>query len=69
MDDTAFVDCTLYQCVLNFGGGPMTLERTHFIACEYVLFGERSRVPPGAFEAGLLPQAERRVPLGVRRVQ
>jgi hypothetical protein len=40
MDEKCFVGCTLIHCTLEYGGGPVILERTQLTGCRYVFFGK-----------------------------
>ena len=39
MDGKSFVDCILHDCVLEYSGGSLVLERTQLTGCRYVFFG------------------------------
>jgi hypothetical protein len=39
MDDKRFVDCTFVDCTIEYGGGPVILERTALRGCRYIFSG------------------------------
>ncbi len=39
MDDKRFVDCTFVDCTIEYGGGPVILERTALRVCRYFFSG------------------------------
>ncbi len=43
LDGKHFVDCTLTDCTLEYGGGPVILERTHITGCNHVFCGAAER--------------------------
>lgn len=39
LDGRHFIDCTFTDCILEYGGSEMILERTTFTSCRHVFFG------------------------------
>ena len=39
LDGKHFVDCNVADCTLEYGGGPLVLEGTHFTGCRFRFFG------------------------------
>ena len=57
IDGKHFIDCVLRNCILEYGGGNVILERTHISGCHHVFFG-RARCTVSYLERmGLMPQA------------
>ena len=55
LDEKHFVDCTLYNCILEYRGGPVILERTHLRGCQYVFFGQAQMTIRLLQNVGLMP--------------
>lgn len=55
LDGRHFVDCILCNCVLEYGGGDVILERTQIRSCQHAFFG-RARCTVNYLERmGLIP--------------
>ena len=39
LDGRYFIDCTFVECILEYGGSEVILERTTFTGCRHVFFG------------------------------
>lgn len=39
IDGTHFIDCILTECVLQYGGGHVVMERTRVKGCHHVFLG------------------------------
>lgn len=38
LDGRHFIDCTFADCILEYGGSEVILERTSFSSCQHVFF-------------------------------
>lgn len=73
LDGRHFVDCTIEDCVLEYSGGPVILEGTHFAGCRYSFSGEAAMTISllecfGLFEGQVQPTTLRSASPGSARV-
>ena len=55
VDHKKFTDCTFVDCVLEYGGGPVVLERTSLRGCRYLFSGTAKMTLEFLDCVGLLP--------------
>jgi hypothetical protein len=58
IDDTAYVGCTLINCVLNYQGGAVVLDSTVLRNCKYVFYGPARRTVELLQQVGIMPFVE-----------
>ncbi len=64
LDGRHFRDCTLSDCVLEYAGGAVVLERTHFRSCTHLLRGPAQRTLSFLETMGIVEPASAAVPVG-----
>ncbi len=57
LDGKHFIDCSLENCELTYGGGVVILERTWISGCHYVFGGQAGRTVDLLKVLGLLTEA------------
>ena len=55
IDDTAFVDCTLIDCILEYSGHSVSFDKTTMHGCRYVFYGMAKRTVQFLQNTGLMP--------------
>ena len=55
IDGTHFIDCVLCECILEYGGGDVILERTLITQCHHVFHGRARRTVSYLESVGLMP--------------
>lgn len=55
LDGKHIVDCTLVNCVLEYHGGEVVLERTHLRGCRHVFYGRARMTLHYLQGVGLMP--------------
>ena len=58
LDGKHFVDCSMQNCEIVYGGGVVILERTWISGCQYVFGGQAGRTVDLLKALGLLTEAE-----------
>ena len=57
VDDKAFVDCELIDCLIEYSGGSIVFERTVLSGCRFVFFGPARGTVHFLQGVGLIPDA------------
>ncbi len=55
LDGKHFIDCTLLNCILEYSGGEVVLERTHIRGCRHVFYGKAKLTLHYLQGVGLMP--------------
>lgn len=55
LDGKHIIDCTLVNCVLEYSGGEVVLERTHLRSCRHVFYGRARQTLRYLQGVGLMP--------------
>ena len=55
LDGKHFIDCTLEDCELSYGGGAVIFERTRIEGCDYMFGGQARRTVELLKLVGLMP--------------
>lgn len=55
LDGRHFIDCAFVECILEYGGSEVILERTTFTSCRHVFFGHAFMTLQYLRAAGVAP--------------
>ena len=58
LDDRHFIDCTFTDCILEYSGSEVILERTSMRGCRHALHGPAFLTAQYLSAVGLLPDTE-----------
>ena len=58
LDHRHFIDCTFTDCVLEYGGSEIVLERTRFNGCRHALYDRAYMTLQYLRAVGVMPRTE-----------